>query len=138
MGGSIYDTFYESLEEFRKANCRDDPISCTAYPIARMCYHQQAILYNLIANKRPYRHTSNAKHVLGLVTETKADLHGPWQSMPFLQIMVLLTGLAASRDPRHKAFFKARLLKAIYTMGVERWPEVREFILMFLLSRDYL
>ncbi|KAK4498814.1 hypothetical protein PRZ48_009324 [Zasmidium cellare] len=133
MGGVVYETFYSTLEDFRLANCRDLEEGGTG--IARVIYHQHAILYNLVANAHPYAHPSNTRHVTGLCLAIEAE---PWRGMPFLRLMVLLTGLAASREAAKKAFFKARLVGAIYEMGVARWVEVREFVGMFLVGREFL
>ncbi|KAF2164095.1 hypothetical protein M409DRAFT_25442 [Zasmidium cellare ATCC 36951] len=137
MGAVVFETFYDTLEEFRRANYRDDPDDGVGH-MARVCYHQHAILYNLVANGRPYRHPSNARHVQGLCVAIEADVHEPWRKMPFLRLMVLLTGLAASREAGGKAFFKARLVAAVYELRVGRWAEVREFVGMFLVGRDFL
>lgn len=136
-GDAASQAFWKNLEEFRQDNCTDGgPAGAVVRPAARACYHSMAILYNLVSNSRPYRHSSNNRHVAGLTAALAASSELSWRHLPFLQLFAILTGLTSARDQGTRGRLKRHLWGAVFT--TLKWRKTRRFMLLYVVGRDKL
>lgn len=129
--------YHEALEYFyQRTRLEDTPAD--AFELVRCAYSMALIHFNSIADKIPFRHAANQANADGLFDAICRVKNQTWEELPYLRLLMLLTGAASTTSARTKSFFKAETVRAIYQMGEEEMPRVKLFILRFIKMRDVL
>jgi hypothetical protein len=130
--------FYDGLEEFRSTYCTGTQSSVQDQYLARCCYHTFAILYNILVNRRPFRHPSNKKHATGLYFPIQTNLRRSWDELPRLKLWILVVALSASRDAGEQSLFQDHIATTIYQSGITAWERIKRCLCSFLRIRSQL